>query len=360
MLKHTTENFKCRLLKLYNKICSSGNFPHIWKLAELKLIPKSANNPNDPENYRFISLLPTISKLLEKILGNRLSWVLENKLNQSIHGFRRNRSANTLLHTLEYDISTALHNKKHITIISTDIEKAFDKIPAHKILEQMTKWNIGKKFINTIYSFLSHRRIFVNISNSRSKTKNLPNGIPQGSPISVHLFNTFIASLSNSLKLIKGLHHLIYADNVILYAYGENSEINNILQNGLNRLHNWSKLNGVKFPINKIDAIHICRKRDCNLTPLFYNGNEINFVNQISILGLDFRKALNFTPQVNKVVAKMKKANNLLKLICRHKYGPSIKVALQIAKALQLGKIDFLLSIWGFCNKKDTKKSTQN
>ena len=84
--------------------------------------------------------------------------------------------------------ANAISTKNHVTILATDYEKAFDRIGLHVVINELEKWQVGKKMYNFIKAFLLNRQFRVRVNVSFSKFYPLRNGIPQFSPLSVILF----------------------------------------------------------------------------------------------------------------------------------------------------------------------------
>lgn len=183
-----------------------------------------------------------IAKCFDKILNNRLSWFMQYKTPANIFGFREKHDTNTLLCTLEHNLRQFNSEKKHSTILSIDLEKAYDRVLFPFLIDALIELKIGPNLIKTIHSFLINRRIFVRVNGIDSSVLNLHNGLPQGSPLSVTLFNIYIHNISESLLKINRLESLIYADNIILYASGMQSADIKIVQSGLNMLYKWTKV----------------------------------------------------------------------------------------------------------------------
>lgn len=128
MIKNSSITFKLRLCKLYTTILIEGIYPHAWKHAILSPIPKPGKNPNSTEGYRPISLLPVLSKVLDRILAQRLWKHCKTNIANEQHAYLPNRGVFTLCHQIETQIKKNMREKKHSTILSEDLEKAFDKV----------------------------------------------------------------------------------------------------------------------------------------------------------------------------------------------------------------------------------------
>lgn len=198
MLKELPEDAKLYLLKIYNKM---WNIPKLWKKADIIPIHESGKSKTEMCNYRPISLRSTMSKLFEKMIAKRLNYVIEknNLLSNMQNGFRQYRSTLENLTLLDTEIKDAYLAKQYIVSLFLDIEKAFDRVPKHKILNQLGKWNINGKLPKYINAFLTDRHIRVRLGNCFSSQYKMENDIPQGSVLSCILFNIAINDLTENI-----------------------------------------------------------------------------------------------------------------------------------------------------------------
>jgi len=118
------------LLQIYNIIWTQGIFPNQSRNANIIPIPKPNKSKFDIENYRPISLISTLSKLIEKIINKRLIWTLESSklISKEQCGFRKNHSTIDALSTLHTDICSAFRRNQHLSTIALDISKAYDSV----------------------------------------------------------------------------------------------------------------------------------------------------------------------------------------------------------------------------------------
>ncbi|XP_017472707.1 PREDICTED: RNA-directed DNA polymerase from mobile element jockey-like isoform X1 [Rhagoletis zephyria] len=190
MLRHLPNRCKNILLVLYNKILESGTYPHTWLSATLLPIPKPNQAIDNINSYRPISLLSCLRKILEKMPTKRLMWFLTKNhlISHNQVAFKKNHNTLYALLLLQHFICDAISTKNHVSVLSTDFEKAFERVGAHVVLEQLASWEIGSRMYNLIKSFLSIRSFQAKVSGTYSETFPLANGIPHGSPLSVVLF----------------------------------------------------------------------------------------------------------------------------------------------------------------------------
>ena len=261
MLKSLDPIGKLRLLELYI-IFESSIIPHDWKVATVVSIPKPEKDLLLASSYRPISLITCLSKCLEKIIATRLSWFTKTKQLISPHqvAFKANQScADALLH-IDHYVNSALSAAQHVTILSIDFEKAFDRIGSHVILKTLKNWGVGPKMFNFIKSYLTNRRIRVRVNNTYSNIFQLYNGIPQGSPLSVVLFSIAFNEISKIINCHTNLDHCLYADDLyIMCKYIDNHNTNLALSRVVKDILNWGENSGTKISLNKTSKFHICK-----------------------------------------------------------------------------------------------------
>ena len=145
-----------------------------------------------------------MGKLLEKIIADRLIFILEdrNLINDNQAGFRPNRCTTDQVLKLVQQASDQLHNKGGDTrLMATffDYEKAYDKVWRDGLIYKMEKLNIPTRFLVYVRHFLSGRKTRVDVNGSKSDTFRLDEGLPQGSSISPLLFLIFINDIDVEL-----------------------------------------------------------------------------------------------------------------------------------------------------------------
>jgi len=126
--------FSRLLAHIYNLPLNSGVFPDIRKTAKVKPLHKKREKC-DMKNYRRISIIPVFSKLLERLMYNRIiSFLYEKKiLSEAQNGFRKGKSINTAVQSFFGRIQNALDKRVHTTGVFTDLTKAYDVL-IHKLL----------------------------------------------------------------------------------------------------------------------------------------------------------------------------------------------------------------------------------
>ena len=185
-------NIISNICHMFNCCYATGVYPEQFKTAEVVMIPKNNTPTSDPEKYRPISLLNFLGKVFAKLLNQRLIKHLEdnNILRDSQHGFRKKRGTTTLLANLYERISREKGTDRRtlITMITRDVQKAFDKAWHQGILYKLLQTCINENLLRIIANFLHERKAYIRVNKFKGDTFNLTAGVPQGDVLSPTLF----------------------------------------------------------------------------------------------------------------------------------------------------------------------------
>uniref|UniRef100_W8BNQ0 Putative RNA-directed DNA polymerase from transposon X-element n=1 Tax=Ceratitis capitata TaxID=7213 RepID=W8BNQ0_CERCA len=355
LLKRLPYSARLRLIDLYNLILDQGVFPQEWKIATVLPILKPSKSSSSIASYRPISLLSCLSKVFEKIISRRLLWYSEKNSLNNPHQFAFQKGLNVLdpLLIFEHYASMALSSGNHVSVLSLDFEKAYDRIGSHVILSELKRWKVGSKIFNVIKSFLGNRKFFVRVNNRHSKIAPLFNGIPQGSPLSVVLFSIAFHKISSIISSFSDVEHFIYADDIVIFSKVKDlTVIRTIFLKILTDLINWSHGSGAKLSVNKSSFFHICRKRRCTPPSLSLNDISVPNTDTLKILGIIFDKKLTFKQHCKFIRISLFYKLNIIKFLSSKHSFVSISTLINLTRVLLLAKIDFGLAIYGHCAKK--------
>lgn len=345
------------LLEFYNKVWESGKRPVSWNLSKVVPIPKRVG-ANTPGDTRPINLINTRTKLFDKILNNRLSYILEENqlIDDNQFGFRKNRQTLSSLINLNKKISDAFDNRGHIQMISFDIKKAFDRIWPQTVSEALHRFKIGGKVYQHVQSFLENRKFFVQVGGETSQQFISDFGVPQGSPISATLFLIAFQGILDTLKTIDGIQYSAYADDLIIYSDHTNNEINRIrLQSAIDLITEKGYSSGIQFSYEKTTAIHFCRKLKCVRTSNTLESQIIEECNTLKYLGLFLNKRLNFSQHVNALKTKLVKDLQIIKILSHSRYGLNQELLKKIIMTLTISKVKYGIEIYGNTSKANLK-----
>ena len=199
------------------------------------MLPKPGKDPHQTASYRPISLLPVFSKILEKIIYDRIKPIIEKEKLIPDHQFGFRNKHSTIEHRLINEIIPALENKQYCTALFMDMEKAFDKI-SHESLLQTIRKQFPEQIHQLIKSYLNSRTFVIKIKDTYSEIKDIKAGVPQGNvlgPILYTLYTANIPTTTNS-KI------LTFADDTATLVRNTNPETAvKLLQEHITKIEKW-------------------------------------------------------------------------------------------------------------------------
>ena len=275
-----------RLKKIINLSIKLPTFPEECKLAKLKpIFKKSATT--DPKNYHPISLLPLVSKIIEKSIHFQIEDFLNKKkliyMYQS--GFRTNHSTDLCLAQLIDFVATGMDKQMHTGMILVDLQKAFDTLDHGVLLEKMKYFGFRASVIKWFESYLSNRKFLVCIDNVFSEAGTLKYGVPQGSILGPLLFLLYVNDLPQSLS---DAGSYLYADDTcIFYQHEDVKKIENVLNKEFSSLCQWfidNKLS-IHFREDKTKSILFSKTGGLKETNISFAGHFIKQHETVEHLG---------------------------------------------------------------------------
>ena len=337
------------LLSIFNSIWDSGNFPTNWKKAIIIPIGKPGKDLTNPTSYRPISLTSCVCKTMERMINNRLIWYLEhnNLLNEYQSGFRHGRSTADHLVRFETFIREAFVNRQHLVAVFFDLEKAYDTTWKYGIMQDLYEMGLRGRLPLFIKNFLSDRTFQVRLGTVLSSSHTQEMGVPQGSILSVTLFNIKINSITKCLGTNTDCS--LYVDDfLICYRSSYMPTIERQLQGCINKLCTWSNKNGFKFSPAKTVCMHFCQKRSQHADPILYlQHTQIPVVTQNKFLGVIFDNKLSFIPHLKHLKVKCQKALNVLKVVGHYNWGADRKTLLMLYRSIIRAKLDYGCIVYG-------------
>ena len=251
ILKQTMKEVATPLTHIINLSLYHGIFPNDMKLAKIIPIFKNGNTKLF-NNYRPVSILPAFSKILEKIVCNRLLHFLETKdiLYKHQYGFRKNHNTiHPIIHLLK-DIANANDkaSKNSTLAIFLDLSKAFDTMSHNILLKKLEHYGVRGICNSWFSSYLSNRKQYTHVNEHISSLKEITCGVPQGSILGPIVFLIYINDISNSTEL----KLLSFTDDTTIYCSETTLDDNRKKATSeLTKILDWLHANRLSLNINK-------------------------------------------------------------------------------------------------------------
>ncbi|CAK1598296.1 unnamed protein product [Parnassius mnemosyne] len=332
------------LTHILNKSISTSKFPEAWKSAQVIPLPKKAQASHFTD-FRPISILPFLSKVLEKLVFQQLCQYLDRNslLNPVQSGFRSGHSTTTALVKVTDDIRRGMDNKQLTVLVLLDFSNAFNTVDFDILLSLLRSINISPSVVGWFQSYLRGRRQRIRVEDKFSSWCELPAGVPQGGVLSPLLFAIFINSICHK---ISSLYHM-YADDLQVYTQ---STLENLptavsaINADLAAISEWSKYYGLKVNPCKSQAIivggagMISRVDWNNFPSVVLNGVVIPYSSTVKNLGIHFDTTFSWSHQLKEVSRKTFAAMGLLRRL--RSFLP-IPTKIMLAQSLLLSILDY-------------------
>ena len=343
-LKDGASFLKLPITYIINMSITSGEVPGELKSARVKPLFKK-NCRSEVGNYRPVSILCVVSKILERAVYNQLeAFVTKNNLIYEFQsGFRGNFSTDTRLIHLTDHIKKNTSKGLYTGMIMLDLQKAFDTVD-HEILCQKLSV-MGVVSVEWFRSYLSDRTQMVNVNNTSSDFQKITCGVPQGSILGPLLFLCYVNDMSMSISGECKL--MLYADDsAILYSHKNPRVISERLGQELESCSKWLVDNKLSLHLGKTELILFGSKRKLKKIKDFFvtcNGQTINKQKSVKYLGVMLDQELSGEAIANEVI---KKVNARLRFMYRQGYFLTSSMRKTLCNSLIQCHFDYACSSW--------------
>lgn len=337
------------LASLFNACLSISYFPKTWKKSIITVIHKPGKPSSQVESYRPISLLPTLSKLFEKIIKKRLDSYVSNSSLIPPHqfGFRSHHSTTHQLLRVSEDIINGFERRCHTAAVFLDVSQAFDRVWHDGLLFKLRDFGVPCYLQNIIRSFLEDRTFSVKIGGTLSSSRPIQAGVPQGAILSPLLFNIYTSDLplENSVKTA------VFADDTLVYSTHHDIDIaaQNV-QESLDNLIDWFVKWRIAINPTKTEAKIFTLRRPTDPQNFEILGEQIpwNPPDQaIKYLGVYLDRRLNWKFHINRKLNLAYGRLSKLFPILNKKSPLSKKNGILLYKTLLRPLIFYACPVWG-------------
>ena len=334
-----------------NRSILSGYMPNILKVGKQTPIFKSGENWFS--NYRPITVVNSISKIIEKLVGDRLISYLETfeLLNKNQFGFRKKHSTIHAMINLLDTCLNSLDQKLTVGGVFLDISKAFDCVDHNILFDKLKNYGIRGNILEWFKSYLSNRELYVSVDGEVSSNYKLSYGVPQGSVLGPVLFLLYINDIINSSNKF---HFSMFADDTALILKIDRESYDETIRLELLKVMKWFDANMLLLNVDKTKYLYfgphyniIHTLQSCVPEYLYKKTIAVNVDivenNEVKYLGVVFDNKLKFDKQIRGTTMKLSRMVGIL-WKCR---DLPIAAKLTIYHSLVASYLNYGILIWG-------------
>ena len=348
------------ILDIVNACITRAEIPTSWKHSLVHPIFKTGS-PSDPSNFRPISIIPVIMKLVERLVQGQLYHYLSynHLLSPSQHGFRPRHSTETALTTVTDRILTATDGGQITLLCLIDLSKCFDVID-HKILLRKLQLLYGVD-VTWSHAYLEKhtQSVVLRDRSGVSKTsKSLENnmGVFQGSALGPLLFSV----VANDLSLYTGGAEVVqYADDTQVIVSGEKNDLPALIikmEAALACLDEWFRANSLKVNALKTELIVFGSPQNLRNLPKFkvtFCETELVPCEKVRNLGLIFDKKLSWEAHISMI---SRRCMGILSGLSHARHHLPNHIIGTLVTALVVSQIRYCISVYGNGSKKNLEQ----
>lgn len=345
------------LSHIINLSIIQGVVPDDFKSARVVPIYKM-NDKTDVGNYRPVSILSVVSKVIERVIYDQLEEYLvkRNLLYDFQSGFRHGFSTDTCLIYLTDYIRFQMDKGHLVGMILLDLQKAFDTVNHSILLMKLKATGLSELSVQWFSSYLSDRCQLVELSGVRSSTAKVTCGVPQGSILGPLLFLIYVNDMSAAIKN----KLLLYADDSAILVSAKNKhDIENTLCHDLNIVSQWLICNKLSLHLGKTESILFGSQRRLSSQSslnISCNGQTIESKTSVKYLGAIIDQCLSFDSMARNVI---KKSNARLKFLYRKSEFLTHHTKKLLVSSLIQCHFDYACSVWFNSLTKELKQKLQ-
>lgn len=351
MLKYCSPFVDKYITHIINCCIERSYFPRLWKQSIGKPLAKCLD-PKTFSDLRIISILPTVSKIFEKILHNQIySYMLAcDILPHCQNGFRKHFSTATALSVTTNDIIKAYDNKLESVLVLLDFSKAFDTISHDVICSKLKYYGFDLQSCNLINVYLTGRLQKVFCNDTYSSALDILSGVPQGSILGPLLFIVYTADI---LKAIQNCTVQAYADDTQVYIHFNHDDYlhaTDLVNADLQKIKQVSEEHNLNLNSSKSCVMIFGNRNNVKLLKdnidIKIDGVSLPIVDSAKNLGLVVDNDFRFGGHVKKM---LQKSFMSLKLIYSNRHLLNFKLKKDLCESLVLSNFNYCDFIYGPC-----------
>ena len=341
LLKECRKQIIPSLCTLFNLSLSTGCVPAEWKCVNVTPIHKK-DSKEPAMNYRPISLLPIISKVLERCVFEKFYDQVAHLISPAQHGFLCNRSCVTQLLSVFHNIGHNLDRNLQTDILYLDFSKAFDSVDHSILLTKLCGYGLTGSVLCWFGDYLHGRTQRVVVDGATCSWSPVTPGVPQGSILGPLLFIIFINDLPEFIE--NDTEPSLYADDTKLHQ--TITSINDCLslQQSFSNLDNWSKQNHLPFNSSKCKVLTVTRTKTPIVHQYSLGDQMLTRVLSEKDLGVVTSTTLSWELHIRSIIAKANRVLGVLRRTCTSL--PDVKIRRSLYLSLVKSQLSYATEVW--------------
>ena len=330
------------LAEAINVLWLKGDFPSILKLSTIVPVHKGGDR-EELSNYRPISLLPTLAKVIEKLVKKRVFSFLDrrNLISASQYGFLAGKSTNDAIFSFLEKLYLGINDGESAAAVFCDLSKAFDCVDHGILLRKLEVYGFRGKSLDWFTSYLSERYQRVMINNKLSAPRRIGTGVPQGSVLGPLLFLIYVNDFP--LLDISGRFTMFADDTTILWQDTDLDRMERSMVNDIVVIKDWCDSNYLSLNITKTSVVSF----KCQLGNISLDGQELDHLQHNKFLGLVIDSRLKFESHIFALNKKLSRGCYAVRVISQEL---GFKTARMVYYALFESHLRYGICFWGACS----------
>ena len=346
LLLATADIIAPSLTQLFNMSLKSGIVPRAFKLAEVRPLFQSGD-PASPGNYRPVSLLPIISKILERIVQNQLQGQLSrvHALPDTQFAYRHGYSTEDALVVLTDTLLEARDRRQVSGVCFLDLSKAFDKVSHERLIQDLFALGVTGRPLRWLISYLSERTQRVCFGASSSTITSCSWGVPQGSVLGALLFNVYTRDVP---QVAQSAATIQFADDVAVCCSADTTQaVASTLSTAVSSWAEWLEERGLILNEKKSQVLTVFPGRDAGpRVTVLCRSQALPTVTSAKYLGVIIDEGLNFQQHLKAITAKVSRKVGAL---WRTRRCLSLAARVTYLKSVVMPDLTYASSCFVFC-----------
>lgn len=342
---------------LINACIATSSYPDQLKIGIVRPIYKKGSH-TDTNNYRPITILSCIDKIVERYLGNEIEKFLSSNsiINNKQYGFQKNRNTSQLLSKFCNEVNKHLNNRVHVLVAFIDFSKAFDTLNYNTLYSKLQDNGIRGPLLQWFKNYHTSRSTAVCINGVLSDKIPTEEGTAQGSILGPTEYLLYVNNMCSIFP--EGSVYQFADDTCIITSHKELNEAQFSMQRNFDILCKWAHDVGLVINAGKTKIMHIhspylkstwkptitahehkClhSKHQTSSSRLLCNCETLEEVNKHTYLGLIIDNRFNWHPHIEHVCNKLRAINSKLSIL-------KFKLPYKILRMLYLSLADSVIS----------------